>query len=144
MPSSPGITARALRSGLERRPVWMNALMAFCAWMTFVYVPWDLLMKPVQQDEEVWFGIVLRGWPAKATEPLHWLLYALGTYGFWRMKTWMHPWAALYVAQIGVSMVVWAWRDPRSPGPWSGWLAALAFGWLALALWRRRDLFREA
>jgi hypothetical protein len=23
------------------RPAWINALMVFCAWMAFVYVPWD-------------------------------------------------------------------------------------------------------
>jgi hypothetical protein len=120
----------------------MSALLLFCAWMTFVYLPWDFLVKPVAEDEEVWLGIVLRGWPAKATEPLHWLIYALGTYGFWHMKRWMHPWAALYVAQVAVSMLVWAHLDPRSPGAWGGWIAALALGALALALWRARERFR--
>ena len=28
------------------RPAWMNALMVFCAYMAFVYVPWDFLIKP--------------------------------------------------------------------------------------------------
>ena len=120
----------------------MNALLGFCAWMTFAYLPWDFLIKPVAEDEEVWFGIVLRGWPAKATEPLHWLIYALGTYGFWHMKRWMHPWAALYVVQIALSMLVWAQLDPRSPGLLGGWIAALAFGGLAFALWRSREHFR--
>jgi hypothetical protein len=125
----------------SQRPFWMNALLAFCAWMTFAYVPWDFLTKPVAQDEEVWFGIALRGWPAKATEPLHWLIYALGTYGFWHMKAWLHPWAALYALQVAISMFVWGHLDPRSPGAWSGWLAGLALAGLALALWRRRQLF---
>jgi hypothetical protein len=121
----------------------MNALLLFCAWMTFAYVPWDFLVKPVERDEEVWFGITLHGWPAKATEPLHWLIYALGTYGFWRMKAWMHPWAAVYTAQVGIGMVVWAHLDPRSPGAWGGWLVALPFAALAAALWRARGRFRE-
>jgi hypothetical protein len=122
----------------------MNALLAFCAWMAFAYVPWDFLLKPVAEDEEVWFGIVLRGWPAKASEPLHWLIYALGTYGFWRMKRWMHPWAALYVLQVAIAMGVWGWLDPESPGAWAGVLPALAFSALAYALWRARGRFTEA
>jgi hypothetical protein len=121
----------------------MSGVLAFCAWMTFAYVPWDFLTKPVARDEEVWLGIVLRGWPAKATEPLHWLIYALGTYGFWHMKSWMHPWAAVYTAQIALSMLVWGHLDPRSPGAWSGWLAALPFAALAIALWRHRALFDQ-
>jgi hypothetical protein len=111
--------------------------------MAFAYVPWDFLYKPLERDEEVWFGIVLRGWPAKVTEPLHWLVYALGTYGFWRMKRWMHPWAAVYAGQVALSMLVWSYTDPRSRGPWTGWVAALAAGGVALALWRGRALFRE-
>jgi len=37
------------------RPHWMNVLMLFCAYMTFIYMPFDLFWKPVDQDEEVWF-----------------------------------------------------------------------------------------
>lgn len=135
---------RAKVNAFRRRPLWMNALLVFCAWMAFVYVPWDLLVKPVEQDEEVWFGIVLHGWPAKGTEPLHWLVYVFGTYGFWHMKRWMHPWAALYVVQIAISMVVWAYLDPRSHGAWTGWIAGLLALGLAAALWRSRERFREA
>jgi hypothetical protein len=134
---------RGLRGSLRRRPLWIDGLLAFCAWMTFVYVPWDFLVKPVAQDEEVWFGIVLRGWPAKAGEPLHWLVYALGTYGFWHMKRWLHPWAALYVGQVALSMLVWGLVDERSPGAWAGVVPGLVFAGLAAALWRSRELFRE-
>ena len=65
-----------------RRPWWMNALFAFCLFMTFVYMPYDMLWKPVEKDQEVWFGYLLHGWAAKATEPLHWAIYAAGAYGF--------------------------------------------------------------
>ena len=75
--------------------------------MTFIYMPFDLFMKPVEEDQEIWFGFTLTGWYAKATEPLHWIIYGLGTYGFWKMKTWMWPWASIYVAQIVISMFVW-------------------------------------
>src|SRR3954469_14889580 len=101
-----------LRTTLARRPWWMNLLFGFCLYMTFVYLPFDVFAKPVAHDEEVWFGVVLRGWAAKATEPLHWAIYAAGAYGFFRMRGWMWPWAALYVAQIAIGMFVWNVHDP--------------------------------
>ncbi len=123
------------------RPIWMNALMLFCGYMTFVYMPWDLFIKPVAEDQEVWFGIMLTGWAAKATEPLHWLIYAAGTWGFWKMRTWMWPWAALYVVQIAIGMLVWQTIDSRGQGWLPGLLTSLPFVVLAIALWRARARF---
>ncbi len=128
---------------LRGRPWWMNLLMAFCAYMTFLYRPFDLFLKPVAEDQEVWFGFLLTGWAAKATEPLHWLIYGFGFYGFKEMKSWMHPWAGLYVVQIAIGSVVWMGTDPRG----GGWLTGLAGGaiisLLAAALWRSRPLFQR-
>ena len=64
------------------RPWWMNLMFYFCLYMTFIYMPFDFFLKPVAEDQEVWFGILLTGWWAKATEPLHWLIYGAGAYGF--------------------------------------------------------------
>lgn len=125
------------------RPIWMNALMVFCAYMTFIYLPFDMFVKPVAEDEEVWFGIVLHGWAAKATEPLHWAIYAAGTYGFYRMKPWMWPWASLYVAQVAVGMFVWSITDVRGDGLYIGMIGGLAFAALAVALWRARARFAD-
>lgn len=130
--------ARVLFGG---RPVWMNFLMVFCGYMTFFYLPWDLLVKPVAVDQEVWFGIVLEGWAAKATEPMHWAIYAAGTYGFWKMRSWMKPWAALYVAQIAISMFVWQVLDERGGGLLSGTLTAVPFIVLTIMLWRAGNRF---
>jgi hypothetical protein len=124
------------------RPWWMTGLLAFCAYMTFAYVPFDLLWKPVETDTEVWLGIPLHGVWAKATEPLHWAIYAAGTWGFWKMRRWMHPWAAVYTASVAIGMLVWGATDPRglkalalaAPG-------AVLFGALAVALWRARSRF---
>ena len=131
-----------LASALRARPWWMNALLAFCLYMTFLYLPYDLFFKPVAADEEVWFGFVLRGWWAKATAPLHWLIYAAGAYGFWRMAPWMWPWAAIYCGQVVVGMVVWNVVDERG----GGWLPGLVGGALflapAVALWRSKARFR--
>jgi hypothetical protein len=131
-----------LRDNLTLRPWWMNLILAFCAYMTFIYVPWDFFIKPVAEDQEVWFGFMLTGWAAKATEPLHWLIYAAGTLGFWRMRRWMHPWAVLYVLQIAIGMFVWSLLDDRSPGWYTGLIAALPFIGLAVALWRNKDRFK--
>jgi hypothetical protein len=133
---------RWLGDAFARRPWWMNAMMVFCAYMAVFYMPFDFFLKPVAHDEEVWFGIIVHGWAAKLTEPLHWLIYALGAYGFWHLRPWMWPWAAVYVGQIAIAMVVW--NLVYVGGVW-GWLAALvtgaAFGALARALWNASDLF---
>jgi hypothetical protein len=134
-----------VRAVLDRRPLWMNALMAFCAYMTFVYVPWDFLMKPVAEDAEAWFGFLLHGWAAKATEPLHFAIYAAGTYGFWHMRPWMWPWAAVYVAQIAIGMMVWAllfWGGAK--GVAVGLASGVPLAAIAVALRRARDRFRSS
>lgn len=137
----------SLRRVFAGRPWWMNASMLFCAYMTFIYMPFDVFLKPVAEDQEVWFGYMLTGWAAKATEPFHWAIYAAGTYGFLRMRPWMWPWASLYVGQIVFGMVVWgALYGQGSPGA-----VGLAFGIIALVLlitltaglWRARAAFQS-
>jgi short-subunit dehydrogenase len=123
----------------------MNALLGFCLYMTVIYVPWDLFVKPVARDQEVWFGILFHGFSAKLLAIPHWLVYAAGVVGFWRMKRWMWPWAAVYAGQVAIGMVLWpllyvgGWR-----GFFSAVLAGLAFGALTRALWRSRGLFQPA
>ncbi len=134
---------RALIQELEARPWWMTLMWGFCLYMTFIYLPFDLFWKPVAEDEEVWFGFVLRGWHAKLTEPLHWLIYGAGSYGFWKMSRWMWPWAALYAAQIAVAMLVWSIIDPRGGGWPLGLFAAGLLSLPAIALWRAKDRFRS-
>jgi hypothetical protein len=124
------------------RPIWMNFVMLFCAYMTFIYLPFDLFYKPVAADEEVWFGFVLHGWAAKLTEPLHWLIYGAGLYGFYWMKPWMFPWASLYVVQVAISMFVWALVDPRGGGLLTGALMSVPFWLLAAALWWSKPKFQ--
>jgi hypothetical protein len=130
-----------LRDNLKRRPIWMNLLLAFCAYMAFIYMPWDLFFKPVAEDQEVWFGIMFTGWAAKATEPLHWLIYGAGTVGFWKMKPWMHPWACIYVVQIAIGMFVWQLLDDRGQGVVGGAISAVPFIIQAIAHWRSKSRF---
>ena len=130
-----------LKANLARRPWWMNVLMLFCGYMTFVYVPWDMLFKPVAEAEEVWFGIVLTGWAARVSEPLHWLIYGAGTWGFWKMKGWMHPWASVYTMQVAVSMLIWNVVADNGQGWVAGLLMALPFVVLAVLLWQAKSLW---
>lgn len=120
----------------------MNLLLAFCAYMTFIYVPWDIFFKPLAEDVEVWFGYALVGWWAKAGAVLHWLVYGFGTWGFWHMKRWLPLWAAIYILQIAFSMLVWATLEGRSSW-WQATIVALVFVLLALALFKSRDRFGQ-
>jgi uncharacterized protein len=131
-----------LRLVFGGRPAWMNALMVFCFFMAAIYVPWDFFVKPVAVDDEVWFGILFHGYLAKLTEPLHWAIYAAGAYGFLRMRPWMHPWAAVYTAQVAIGMAVWplVYRGGVSSLLVAA-VAFVAFGLLARALWRAEPLF---
>ena len=126
------------------RPIWMNGLLIFCAYMTFFYVPWDMLFKPVADAQEVWFGYLLTGWSARLTEPLHLMIYGAGTIGFWKMKYWMHPWAGVYTAQVALGMLVWSASDERGGGLLTGLLVAVPFVVLAFMLWRARHQFKAA
>ena len=133
--------ANALTTELRRRPWWMNLLWGFCLYMTFIYMPYDIFFKPVAEDQEVWFGFVLEGWWAKATAPLHWLIYGAGAWGFWKMARWMWPWAAAYSAQVVLAMLVWNLTDLRG-GLWSGVISAAIVAVPTIALWRAKERFR--
>jgi short-subunit dehydrogenase len=133
-----------LRALFEGRPWWMNVLMVFSGYMAFVYMPWDLLVKPVAVDEEVFFGIRFTGWAAKILEPVHWAIYAAGAYGFRRMRPWMWPWAAAYAAQVAFGMLVWPWLYVGGGlGFVLGLLAFVPFAAITWALWEARPLFQD-
>ena len=133
----------ALRAEWSRRPWWMNLIFLFCLYMTFVYLPFDLFVKPRASDEEVWFGFVLHGTWAKLTEPLHWAIYAAGAWGFWKMRPWMWPWAAVYTAQVAIGMLVWNLLDPRGQGWLGGSITGIVFLVPTIALWRSRATFAD-
>ena len=131
----------ALKADWSIRPGWMSLTFYFCLYMTVFYLPFDLFLKPVADDHEIWFGLALTGWWAKATEPLHWLIYAAGAYGFWQMKSWMWPWAALYTGQVVIAMFVWNGVNPNGRGWLAGLVAAAIFAAPMVALWRAKSQF---
>jgi len=126
------------------RPAWMNVALVFCAFMTFVYVPWDFLWKPAAHDEEVWFGVLFTGTTAKLLEIPHFIVYAMLTYGLRRMRPWAGTLAAIYSAQIALGMFIWnlmyleGWLLPLFVGT----VGAIPFILLAFAFWSAED-FRE-
>jgi hypothetical protein len=132
-----------IKADWQKRPWWMNLIFYFCVYMTVVSMPCDLFWKPVAEDHEIWFGFTLVGWWAKATEPLHWLIYGLGAYGFWKMKSWMWPWAAVYAAQVVIAMAVFGLVN-NVGSVWSGAVAGVIFAIPMVALWRAKERFRPA
>ena len=131
-----------LKRVFEGRPTWMNVLMVFSAYMAFVYLPWDIFVKPAAIDEEVWFGIRFHGGVAKFLALFHWVIYAAGAYGFRYMKSWMWPWAAVYAGQVAFSMLVWPWIYMEGIlGFLMGVVAVVPFAFLALALWNAQGHF---
>lgn len=134
-----------LRFLFAGRPVWMNALMVFCAFMAFVYLPWDVLIKPLSVDEDVWFGIRFHGVLAKLGGLAHWGVYAALAYGFRHMKEWMWPWAAVYAGQVAFSMLAWPiFYQGGFLGLLFGVMAFVPFALLTAVLWNAQDEFQGA
>ena len=130
-----------IKEDWSQRPWWMNLIFYFCIYMTVIYMPFDIFYKPVELDEEVWFGITLHGWYAKLTEPLHWIIYGLGAYGFWKMKSWMWPWASVYLLQVVIAMFFWNQLDPRGGGLVPGLISAAIFCVPLVAMVMAREKF---
>lgn len=135
------IRLNKLQQNLSLRPYWMNGLLLFCVFMACIYLPWDLFIKPVAEDQEVWFGYMFTGWAAKGTGVFHWFVYGAGSWGFWNMKSWMFPWASLYTAQVAIGMFAWSFLNAQGPGIIGGLITAIPFVLLAVALWRAKHRF---
>jgi hypothetical protein len=120
----------------------MRALALFCAFTVLFLVPRDLFF-PETRDVEVWFGFELRGRAALYTAPLHWLVFALGAWGFWTRRPWILPAAAGYVFYVALSHLVWSEASPHGNGWPLGLAQALALsvpGVLLLRAHRRREI----
>src|SRR5512134_106359 len=107
------------------RPPWMTALAVFCAGTVLFLVPRDLFFAETR-DVEVWFGFELRGRAALLTAPLHWAIFAIGAWGFWRTRPWIVPCAAAYVFYVALSHLVWSEASPHGNGWRIGLLQAAA------------------
>ena len=83
---------------------------------------------------EVWFGHELEGWLAIATAPLHYAIFGLGAFGFWRNLPWVWPCATAYAFYIALSHLVWNLTSERGEGPLVGVLQLLLFSIPGVAL----------
>jgi hypothetical protein len=99
----------------------MTALAVWCA-ATVVFLIYRDLFVPHVRDVEVWGGFEVHGTAAHYTAPLHWLLFAVGAWGFWRARPWIVPVAAAYTFYVALSHLVWSEASPHG----NGWLVGLA------------------
>ena len=97
--------------------------------------------QAVGEDQEVWFGVLFTGWFAKLGGLLHWLVYGAASYGYLKMKRWMHPWSVIYLLQIALGMLVWSLLDERGGGLATGSIVAGFFLLIAYFSWRERARF---
>ncbi|MBJ18947.1 MAG: SDR family oxidoreductase [bacterium] len=126
----------------RERPWWMSATMIFCAYMAFIYMPWDIFVKPVAEDQEVWFGILFSGFWAKVLAFPHWFVYSAAVYGFRRRRPWMAFWAPAYAAQVAFGIYLWtAVATGGFSGIIVGLFPAIPFVGLVYAFWNNRDYF---
>ena len=134
-----------LRDVFQDRPWWMNGLLVFSAYMAFLYMPWDIFWKPVEEDAEVWFGILFTGWAAKVMALPHWFVYGAAVYGFRRRRPWMRPWGTAYAAQVAFGMFVWSVAQIGGfVGFFGGLVAAAPFVLVAYGFWTDEEQFSES
>ncbi|HEY5645671.1 MAG TPA: hypothetical protein VIS76_07015 [Pseudomonadales bacterium] len=123
-----------------RRPWWLNLILLFCLFMTFIYSPFDVVFKPVADDQDVWFGYMFTGIAAKIGGVLHWIVYAALAWGIWRMAPWAWWLGSLYATQVALAMFLWPLLNGMG-----GWAYSVVAGALfavpAVALWRSRTRF---
>jgi hypothetical protein len=91
-------------------------------------------------NTEVWFGFEITGAAARATAPVHWIFFAVCSWGFWSQKLWVVPVAAAYAFYAAFSHLVWSEVSENGRGWPIGLLQAAAIstvGFLLLRAGRR-------
>ncbi len=113
------------------------ALAAFCA-VSVVFLAARDLFVPEIRDVEVWLGFELHGRAAQLTAPLHWAIFALGAWAFWRAKPWIWSAAAAYLFYVALSHLIWSEASPHGRGWLTGLAQAAGFLLLGVLLLRAR------
>lgn len=133
-----------LKTQWALRPWWLNLVLLFSLYMTIVYSPFDVLLKPLAEDEDVWFGYMFTGVAAKVGGVVHWLVYAALTWGLWKMAPWTWLLGSLYATQVAIAMFVWPLLQSNASGLLGASVAGMLFATPAIAFWRSRSLFFTA
>jgi len=118
----------------------MSALALFCL-AAVPFLAYRDLVVPEIRAVEVWLGFELHGTAALASAPLHWAIFLLGAWGFWRQRPWIVPAAAGYAFYVALGHFVWSITSPRGYGAFAGGAMAAAFslpGFVLLAVERTR------
>ena len=113
----------------------MTALALFCLLTIAVIAPRDLFLAKTR-DVEVWLGFEVRGIWALLTAPLHWAIFAVGAWGFWRQRPWIVPAAAGYAFYVALSHLVWSEASPNGRGWRVGLVQAALLSIPGVLLWR--------
>ena len=109
----------------QRAGAWVQTSLATLCTVTVIFLAVRDLFVPETRDVEVWLGFELHGRAAQLTAPLHWAIFALGGWAFWRGKPWIWPAAAGYVFYVALSHLVWSELSPNGRG-WPMGLAQAA------------------
>ena len=131
-----------LKQEWAKRSWWLNLIMLFSLFMVFVYTPFDVVLKPLAEDEDVWFGYMFTGWAAKAGGAVHCIVYAAIAWGLWKMRPWVWWAGSLYLTQVAIAMFLWPLFQQGSLI--GAAIAGTLFAIPAVAFWRARDQFQRA
>ncbi len=121
---------------------WMKAFAGICVLTLLVSIGRDLFYAPTR-EVEVWFGLEVTGMAAYLSAPLHWTIFAVGAWGFWRHRSWALPAGAAYLYYAALCHLVWSEASINGRGWPIGLLQAAALCALALALLRLQRYGRE-
>lgn len=130
-----------IKAEWAKRPWWLNLILLFALYMTFVYSLFDVVLKPLAEDEDVWLGLMFHGWAAKVGGVVHWVVYAALAWGLWHMKRWVWLLGSLYTSQVAVAMLLWPLMQTDSGSLMSALIAGALFAVPAIAFWRSKALF---
>ncbi|MEM6710133.1 MAG: hypothetical protein AAF648_15240 [Pseudomonadota bacterium] len=131
----------SVKAEWAKRPWWLNLILMFCLFMTFIYSVFDVVFKPLAEDEDVWLGFVFTGWGAKVGGVIHWLIYGALAWGIWFMRPWAWWLGSLYTTQVAIAMFAWPLLQNEGRGVMVAAIAGALFSVPCIAFWRSRELF---
>ena len=132
-----------VRAEWAKRSWWLNGIMLFSLFMVFIYTPFDVGLKPVAEDEDVWFGYMFTGWAAKVGGLVHAVVYGLLGWGLWKMRPWVWWVGSLYLTQVAIAMFLWPLFNEQGTLLTAA-IAGGIFSIPAIAFWRAKDQFQES
>jgi hypothetical protein len=114
-------------------PRWMQVLALLIFFTLLTNALRDLFYAPAR-NVEVWFGFEVTGPWALATAPIHWIILAIGAWGFWTRRPWIVPAAAGYLFYVALCHLVWSETSPNGRGWHVGLVQAAAISAAAVVI----------